>query len=145
MKNNIIIGCRKCGYEKDFYLGIGMIHSGAPDFDSEYAVLPKLIGDEKRLAKIKKQIQEQNATLETEYRYGPYHCVACGAFYKKLDYTIAFENGLKKGPDYPCDCGKTLEKVDIETLDIKSYSCPQCGEKSLYERDSSFTPFLDQC
>lgn len=140
MKNNITICCRRCGYEKDFYLGVGLLHVGPPDFDSEYAVLPRLVGDEKRLLEIKKQVDEQGAALETDYRYGVYRCGDCGAFYKKFDYTLVFEDGLKKAPGYFCDCGQKLEKVDIETLDLRSCGCPECGEKSLYEGISSFTP-----
>ena len=54
MKNTLAISCRKCGYEKDFYLGVGLLHSGVPDFDSEYAVLPRLVRDPEALARIKR-------------------------------------------------------------------------------------------
>ncbi|MEG0378248.1 MAG: hypothetical protein RR614_07185, partial [Eubacterium sp.] len=64
---------------------------------------------------------------------------------KKLDYAVSFENDLKKEPDYRCDCGEILEKVELETLDLRSCFCPDCGEKTLYEKDSSFAPLVEEC
>ena len=84
MKNTLAIRCRKCGYEKDFYLGVGLLHFGEPDFDSEYAVLPKLVRDPETLARIKRMVTEEGGALITDYRYGVYHCPACGAFTSAL-------------------------------------------------------------
>ena len=91
MKNTLAISCRKCGYEKDFYLGVGLLHSGAPDFDSEYAVLPRLVRDPEALARIKRMVTEEGGTLVTDYRYGVYHCPACGAFHKRFAYAVEKE------------------------------------------------------
>lgn len=112
MKNTLAISCRKCGYEKDFYLGVGLLHSGAPDFDSEYAVLPRLVRDPEALARIKRMVTEEGGTLVTDYRYGVYHCPACGAFHKRFAYAVEKANGQKTMPEYICECGETLEAVD---------------------------------
>lgn len=140
MKNTLAISCRKCGYEKDFYLGVGLLHSGAPDFDSEYAVLPRLLRDPEALARIKRMVTEAGGTLVTDYRYGVYHCPACGAFHKRFAYAVEKADGQKTMPEYICECGETLDAVDPDTIDLTACVCPECGEKQLYEAVSAFSP-----
>ncbi|RHO55923.1 hypothetical protein DW091_14880 [Eubacterium sp. AM05-23] len=140
MKNTFAIRCQKCGYEKDFYLGVGLLHSGAPDFDSEYAVLPRLVRDPEALARIKRLVAEEGGTLVTDYCYGVYRCPACGAFYKRFAYAVEKADGQKIMPEYICECGETLEAVEPETLDLSDCVCPECGEKRLHEADSTFSP-----
>lgn len=140
MKNTLAIRCRKCGYEKDFYLGVGLLHTGAPDFDSEYAVLPRLVRDPEALAKIKHMVTAEGGTLVTNYQYGVYRCPACGAFHKRFAYAVEGPDGQKTMPEYICECGETLEPVDLEQLTLSDCPCPECGEKSLYEAVSAFAP-----
>ncbi|WP_195270279.1 hypothetical protein [Eubacterium sp. 1001713B170207_170306_E7] len=140
MKNTFAIRCRKCGYEKDFYLGVGLLHTGPPDFDSEYAVLPRLVRDPEALAWIRRMVEEEGSVLITDYRYGVYRCPACGAFYKGFAYAVEQTDGQKTMPEYICECGETLEPVDSEALDLADCACPECGEKRLYEAASAFSP-----
>ena len=140
MRNNMDIRCRRCGYEKDFYLGTGLIQAGAVDFDSEYALLPRLIKDPKQLAALRHMLEEEGGELISDYQFGLYHCPDCGAFYKRFVYAVRFKDGRVFEPAYTCDCGQPLEKIDLDTVDLSTLCCPDCGEKALYEGMSGFAP-----
>ena len=103
-------------------------------------MLPRLVRDPEALARIKRMVTEEGGTLVTDYRYGVYHCPACGAFHKRFAYAVEKANGQKTMPEYICECGETLEAVDPDTIDLTACVCPECGEKQLYEAVSAFSP-----
>lgn len=140
MKNSLDIRCRCCGYEKDFYFGTGLIQAGEVDFDSEHALLPRLIKDDAQLAALRRQIEEEGGRLESDYRYGLFRCPECGAFYKRFEYQVIMPDGKVVEPEYRCDCGGELQPIALDTLNLKDYACPECGEKGLYEGTSGFAP-----
>ncbi|MDO4287777.1 MAG: hypothetical protein Q4C55_01190 [Eubacterium sp.] len=142
MKNSVTIACRKCGWEKDFYFGVGLLHRGAVDFDSEHALLPRFVKDQKALGEIRRAV-EGGAQLETEYRFALYRCPDCGAFYKRFEYSLMHADGSEEKPAYACDCGGILEKIDLEDFCPEAYPCPACGEMALAESVSMLMPDFD--
>lgn len=142
MKNSIVIRCKKCGWEKDFYFGVGLLHPGPVDFDSEHALLPRFVKDAATLENIRSAV-EAGAVLQTEYRFGLYRCPDCGAFYKRFLYRLTDPAGQETLPDYRCSCGAALEALDLETFCPEAYPCPDCGEMALAESVSMLTPDFD--
>ena len=142
MKNSMVISCRSCGYEKDFYFGVGLLHSGAVDFDSEYALLPRFVKDPEVLEDLRRAV-ESGAELETEYRYGLYRCPKCGEFHKCFEYCLKFSDGMIERPKYVCECGEILESLDLESFVPENYPCPACGKQTLEEGFSALMPDFD--
>ncbi|MEG0495438.1 MAG: hypothetical protein RR310_08545 [Eubacterium sp.] len=144
MKNTINIRCRKCHYEKDFYLGVGLIHSGAPDFDSEYAVIPKLMESSEMLESARHMVNDEGGCFESDYQKGLYICPVCGAFHKRFVYTIRWDDGQIYTPEYRCTCGAILIYQDLDHFEVSDHVCPECGYHSLYEGVSQFSPLENE-
>lgn len=145
MGSSYSISCEECDYTKTFLIGIGMGYSPSSllDFDSEFALLPRIIKSKKALSHIKLLLNEKDAVIADGYGHEVYRCAKCNEFYDRFFIHLDYDSGEYE-VDYKCTkCKSVLERIncDPEAEDgfedeknvLEKNPCPKCGNYSLYE------------
>jgi len=114
------------------------------DFSSEHALIPSLIRSKKTAADIKELLLEKEAVIADGYGHEVYACSKCGEFYSRFLIRLNYDGGSYER-EYKCTkCSSALkvathlvsdddDEWGEQGVDWAKYSCPQCGQHSLFE------------
>jgi len=142
MGSEFVLRCKKCGYEKGFQLGIGMMYSSLEHIiDCVHARRRKLILG---ILKNKTIPQHKDHPFETNpfYEHRVYRCKTCNKLYQRFYVKIDYEdNGVEKTYETRFSCSKCMKKLlpagDNSDV-IKKHPCPCCGAKKLEKTQGGF-------
>ncbi len=113
--------CGKCGWEKEFVLGVGMMDASLED-----AVKDRRLSGKHDILEI---LHTQRVT-STTYGYELFYCPDCDHLYALFYARIEYDGDHVFETTYDCfRCHARLEPISLE--DIDSLPCPKCGEEGL--------------
>ena len=127
MGSGIIVHCESCNYEKEFYLGVGMMYSS----------LENVIDcvDHLRRAEVLEMLQNHKVE-KSDYEHKLYGCKNCAGLYAKFYVKIDYDDGKVYETDFKCGkCKSSL--VEIEDINaVGNRPCPSCNQKTLQVEES---------
>ncbi len=122
MGKGFSVHCRNCGYEKLFFLGVGMM-----DFAIDQSGLPMSLPDELK-AEILARLQGVTPTdVVRERRL--LACPQCRTLQSHFYVCVRHNHRTVYETCFQCDaCQSELVPADA---DVSQYRCAQCGEQAL--------------
>lgn len=127
MGSGIIVHCESCEYEREFYLGLGMMYSSLEN------VIDCL--DHWRRAEVL-EILQNHKVEKREYEHKLYGCANCAGLYERFYVKIDYDSGKVYETDFKCGkCKSGL--VEIEDIsEVSNRPCPRCNQKNLRVEES---------
>ncbi len=122
MGSGIIVRCESCDYDKEFYLGVGMMYSS----------LENVIDcvDHWRRAEVLEILQNHKVT-QRDYEHKLYACMNCAGLYEKFHVKIDYDGGKVYETDFICGkCKSGLVELE-DTRGVENRPCPKCNQKTL--------------
>ena len=127
MGSGIAIHCESCKYEKEFYLGVGMMYSSLEN------VIDCL--DQWRRAEVL-EILQKHKVEKCDYEHKLYGCSNCAGLYEKFYVKIDYDAG--KGYETDFICGKCKsDLVELEDIrEVHNRTCPKCNQMTLHVEET---------
>lgn len=122
MGSGIAVQCQSCDYDKEFYLGVGMMYSSLENvIDSvHYRERPEVL-----------KILQNHKVEKCDYEHKLYACTKCAGLYERFYVKIDYDGGEVYETDFICGKCKSglVEVEDISAANNRP--CPKCNQKTL--------------
>ncbi len=124
MGTGLVANCSNCGYEREFYLGIGFSYSSLEN------VLDSIKGKQRGVIE---EILEHHDIVSTDFYRALYECKKCESLSDRLFVNIIYDGDKEYTSRYKCSrCKNELVLVE-DDIEISTYPCPKCKKKTLIE------------
>jgi len=145
MGSSFSVECKECGYQKDYYLGIGMLYGCLFSDRNDAAMmnfLSELVDSKEIMRKVEHILSMQNGCLDVRNGHMMYECTQCRTLDKRFHFLVKADSHEYE-PEYLCShCLAPLKILDVENAAVRSsfnskgFSCPECLRCTLVEDQS---------
>jgi hypothetical protein len=126
MGEGIVIGCKACGMERTFLVGVGMKYS------SLETIMPLLQPKDRTQIQ---QIFDNHSVSLREWSHGIFVCAVCNRLYNRFYAKITYDHDMVYETAFSCSkCEPRLTLLN-DLGEIKHLPCPKCGKRSLEFRE----------
>lgn len=141
MGDIVSVQCSECGFQKNFFLGIGMSYYPDNVLDDSQDGLMRDIIPSKSLREKVNRLVSNGSELESDYQQALYKCSHCDRLTERFRFSLKNPDGTIFIPSYRCgECRHLLVEVELDSMEPAV--CPLC-EKKTYQLDSSLAGLWD--